>query len=351
MINFNKLAVVACLLIACCIPMVNAIDNSGFEDGNFNYWSLVYNYARISTEARTGSYSAVLYNDSPAGYPENIWRNDLDNTLLGVSLWYKVENFVTVENDPFLVIDLQLYDYDYINYTVTRVFLNTSPGWHYAENTDLSFMYEGYDDPVELDIVITSHIGSTHGDVYIDDIQYVTPTPTPTPTPTATPTPTPTTQAQGCGNLSFTTIERDNNYINWYWNISQNITSLSVDSHLIPDFDNTTNNYFLSDLEPNTPHAIKINSINDSACNITYTSGKTATSADNLTDTINKYLIFLLGVICIIIGAFIPPVGLSAALFGVLGWITPANDMIMILLYLILVIVGILEIVIGEEWV
>jgi hypothetical protein len=152
-----------------------------------------------------------------------------------------------------------------------------------------------------------------------------------------------------CGNLIVTPSNQSSSGIFWHYNISDNIQTVSIDGILLSNFDNQSGIIPLGSADGRITgeHTVRTTNNIDSGCN---TSTILPTKTQNTNDTINIYLVFILGLICVIIGFFIPPVGLGAMIFGVIGWLLPNNSALMIILYLVLFIVGLLEIVSNDKW-
>lgn len=134
------------------------------------------------------------------------------------------------------------------------------------------------------------------------------------------------------------------------WNLSEissntNITAISIDGYIISDYENNPYQINQNDLNAGTTHFIRVTDEN----NIT-TSGSVKTLIPDTTESeqnaamINTYLIFFLGLICIIIGIFVPIVGLGACIFAIIGLTTSINgSFIMAFLFVVLLLAGLIE--------
>jgi hypothetical protein len=78
------------------------------------------------------------------------------------------------------------------------------------------------------------------------------------------------------------------NSIDWSWNSGLTLTKLSVDGNTIPTFDNTTNEYISSNLNPNTKHTLNIYTSGDNGSGIA-TTLKASDDLSNLVAIINKW--------------------------------------------------------------
>lgn len=162
---------------------------------------------------------------------------------------------------------------------------------------------------------------------------------------------TPVSAAQ-CGNININVASQTQYTISWSYNIDNEITGISIDGRNITDFDAQSGiyTYHAIDHEIGNSHTIRLINATDSGCNTTSLLPPVKTSGEGILDIINMYIIFILGLACIVIGFKIPPVGLGACIFGVIGLAAYNNSIGMILLYAVLIIVGIIEIAAGKEW-
>ena len=148
--------------------------------------------------------------------------------------------------------------------------------------------------------------------------------------------------SSNCGNINITSSITNNHNIRWDYNIEDNITQLSIDGKFITDFDNQSGVYIYgtADGRDTGEHTIKLYNISDNGCN---TSHILPPVSENISNVINAYILFILGLICVIIGFWVSPLGLGACLFAVLGYLQPDNTFTLIILYTLILIVGIIE--------
>jgi hypothetical protein len=65
------------------------------------------------------------------------------------------------------------------------------------------------------------------------------------------------------GNLSLYSQSSGPDWMEYYWNASANVTRMSIDSRLIPDFDNASTSILISDLTQGQNHTAKIYNATD----------------------------------------------------------------------------------------
>ena len=152
-----------------------------------------------------------------------------------------------------------------------------------------------------------------------------------------------------CGDLIVSPNTQNSINIIWSYNVSDNLIGMSINGYIIEDFDNQSGIYEWYSPRPSTA-TIRIWNEIDSGCNTSRILSPVKTSSENISDVINMYLLFILGLACLIVGLWLPPLGLGAMLFGLLGLMAYNNSTVMILLYLVLIIVGIIEIVAKDSW-
>lgn len=147
-------------------------------------------------------------------------------------------------------------------------------------------------------------------------------------------------------NALITIEDKGTNYIYWMWNNS-GVDSISIDSKLIAEYDNS-NSYTLNDIESNSLHQIKL--FNDTSgevdSNITKSVAMTETAQEGFFSLANLYLLFIIGLICILIGVFtgISLISFAGAVIGITGLIASFNNSFGLgLLFFILIISGILS--------
>lgn len=155
-----------------------------------------------------------------------------------------------------------------------------------------------------------------------------------------------------CGDINISVSSKTPYTITWSYNIDNNIIGLSIDGITKTDFDNQSGyyTYHAIDHESGNSHIIRVINETNSGCNTTSLSPPVKTSGESIFDVINTYIIFILGLACLIVGFKVPPLGLGSAIFGVIGLVAYSNSLSMILLYTLLIIVGAVEIVAGKEW-
>lgn len=136
-------------------------------------------------------------------------------------------------------------------------------------------------------------------------------------------------------NVSVESISQTG--ISWNWSKDYTLTNLSVDGYQVVLFDKSANRFDLSDLNAGEKHSIKIYTFTDSGNNTT------TTLPDNTKVNIDLYILFLLGLICIIVGVIAEPlIGFGAFIFAVIGITTSINNsFIMGILFCILLIASI----------
>lgn len=126
-------------------------------------------------------------------------------------------------------------------------------------------------------------------------------------------------QNVGATVINITPISITSSSIEWNWTDSANITSLSIDGSLISTVDNTTSLVVINNLQPITPHIIKIKFDNgDSGTNQTLTLGIPLSSADKTQDFIWQYLLLFVAIILCVVGIIVPVVGMIGFLFALL---------------------------------
>jgi len=109
--------------------------------------------------------------------------------------------------------------------------------------------------------------------------------------------------------------------ISWNWSKDYALTNLSVDGYQVLLFDKTANRLDLTGLNAGEKHSIKIYTSTDNGNNTA------TTSPDNINNNIDLYILFLLGLVCIIIGVIAEPIiGFGAFIFGVIGLTTSLNN-------------------------
>jgi hypothetical protein len=151
--------------------------------------------------------------------------------------------------------------------------------------------------------------------------------------------------------FNITTDEITENSITW--NLSEigvfTIVSASFDGINISDISPTTKILVSSDLPPRTGHVLTIIDSNVATSSKTaITLQSTLSENEKFYALVNLYFIFILAVICIIVGAFISPLGLAAAAISIVGLLTSVNNSFtMGLLFTVCLIVGIVEGILG----
>lgn len=147
-----------------------------------------------------------------------------------------------------------------------------------------------------------------------------------------------------CGNIPLTLTDKGTDYLRWSWLEDSTISGASLDGIYLPTFDVMSNTYIATELSANSTHVFKIYNTTDSGCNSSKTNELPPTESFKIMSVINAYMLFLLALICIIIGIFVPPVGFGAVLFALVGLTTSVNNSATLLfLYLLCIIVGIVE--------
>ena len=87
-------------------------------------------------------------------------------------------------------------------------------------------------------------------------------------------------------------------YITWEWISTDTLTNMSIDGYTIKYFDQSANTFTLSDLKPMESHTIRIYTASDSGFNKTNTTSTTS-SVENAFSEISRWLLFLIGCICL----------------------------------------------------
>jgi hypothetical protein len=72
-------------------------------------------------------------------------------------------------------------------------------------------------------------------------------------------------------SINITALNTTQNSIDWSWNTGLTVTSISIDGNKIITADNSSSEYILNDLQPNSKHIIKVYTSTDSGSNTTYT--------------------------------------------------------------------------------
>ena len=133
------------------------------------------------------------------------------------------------------------------------------------------------------------------------------------------------------------------------WNLTEignyTIVSASFDGINITDISPITKILMQSDLTARTGHILTIiDSNGETSTENAITSILSLSENEKFYASINMYIFVILALICAAIGAFIPPIGLGACIFAVLGLSSSVNNSLsMGLLCMILLIIGIVE--------
>jgi hypothetical protein len=107
--------------------------------------------------------------------------------------------------------------------------------------------------------------------------------------------------------------------ITWNWSHEGNITSLAVDGSIISNLDNTTSLIVVNNLQPYTPHVIKVKfDNNDTGENTTYTSSLDKSSAEKTQDFIWEYILLFVAIILCVVGIIVPVVGMIGFIFALM---------------------------------
>jgi len=125
-----------------------------------------------------------------------------------------------------------------------------------------------------------------------------------------------------CSAMLNVTVESvSQSGISWNWSKDYTLTNLSIDGYQVILFDKTANRFDLTGLNAGEKHSIKIYTSGDNGNN-------TATTLpNNINNNIDLYILFLLGLVCIIIGVIAEPIiGFGAFIFGVIGLTTSLNN-------------------------
>lgn len=127
------------------------------------------------------------------------------------------------------------------------------------------------------------------------------------------------TSVNGLMNISIN--KTTENSISWNWSEDYKLTDISIDGYKVMLFDYNSSRFDLTGLNPNERHSIKIYMGIDNVTNVT------TTTINQTKYNIDMYILFLLGLICLIIGAFVEKIiSLGGVVFGCLGILTALDN-------------------------
>jgi hypothetical protein len=132
--------------------------------------------------------------------------------------------------------------------------------------------------------------------------------------------------AINCGDLP---INASNSVfsIQWNYNVSDGITSMSLDGREIDNFDNQSGFFILNriDGEGTTFHTIRIANEANSGCNTSAFLPEPISQSETFFTTINLWILFIIALVCIVIGIAVPIVAICGAVFSIVGFIGAFN--------------------------
>ena len=141
--------------------------------------------------------------------------------------------------------------------------------------------------------------------------------------------------------FNMSVFNKGDNYIQWSYYDDDAITTASYDGVTITDFDVKSLNFTASDLTPNSYHTFCAYSFDDFKCLMTNTT-ITKTNETLFWDYILLYLIFFIGLICLVVGIYEPIIAFAAFVFGCIGIITTSGlSFVMGVLFFLLIIASI----------
>lgn len=136
------------------------------------------------------------------------------------------------------------------------------------------------------------------------------------------------------GLMNISVNKTTENSISWNWSPQYKLTDISIDGYKVILFDYNASRFDLTDLNPDEQHSIKIYMGVDNVTNITIT------KVNETKFNIDMYILFLLGLVCLIIGALIEKIiSLGGVIFGSIGILTALdNSFTMGILFALLII-------------
>jgi len=145
--------------------------------------------------------------------------------------------------------------------------------------------------------------------------------------------------------FNMTVFNKGNDYIQWSYYDDDVLTSASYDGITITGFDVKSLNYTASDLTPNSYHTFCAYSFDDFRCLITNTTNTKSTTEINqeyFWAFITIYLIFLIGLICLVVGIYEPIMGFAAFVFGCIGIVSTSGlSFVMGTLFFLLIVASV----------
>jgi len=147
---------------------------------------------------------------------------------------------------------------------------------------------------------------------------------------------------QSVNGSSITLIDKGENFIYWSYDNTTDFISLSLDGNILTNFNSASKVYIASNLLPESEHTLNLRTVNDIINSTVTTLAEPITNEDNFYGLIFPYLLFLLGLICLVAGFYEPIISFGAFIFGVIGILTALNDsFIMGTMFVLLIIASI----------
>lgn len=110
-------------------------------------------------------------------------------------------------------------------------------------------------------------------------------------------------------------VDKGTNFIQWSW-VQNPTTNVSIDGILVCNLDPNSQEFILSDLGENECHTIAVYTDMETGTATTCTD---VTSTTTIVDFTASYLIFIVAIICILIGTKIPILAWAGAGFAIMG--------------------------------
>lgn len=121
------------------------------------------------------------------------------------------------------------------------------------------------------------------------------------------------------GTINLNVNSTGKNYIEWEWTIqNETLNQISIDGVNVCNYNNQSNNFILSDLNPKEIHIITLVGSSSIAINKTSTLDDIK-SVDIIADYFVKYLILFFTIALMIIGMRVPLVAIISFLFALSG--------------------------------
>lgn len=139
------------------------------------------------------------------------------------------------------------------------------------------------------------------------------------------------------GVLTVSSNNISDTSISWNWNSGYNITKLSIDGYNVILYDNQTNSFDLTGLNPNEKHTIKIYSISDSGENTAST--RNTKTVNTLADFVFAYIWWMIAA-CLLVAAVAyksSMIGIISAISCLIGMVKGIQDQSFIVFFLYVV--------------